>query len=570
MWKRALLALLALAYVGPAVALDLQSTTAPGRSVPSLTNGEIAINRADRTLFFKNVDGTIGSGALMNATTAGRQAVEQGDASALSARPTAGSISRTLKDLLSNEVYAANYGAVPDDGLDDGPAIRQAILIAQQRRARLRLPGGVLNVCTDPADAEALLRITSVMELAGASRGTTIMPCATAGDRAVVLVKPPASAGGIRGAVLRDFTIGVLGQTRFGGDGIKIDTTNKFGFVAKLLVENVSVADAGAGKYSFRHINIWTDDGSGGTADGNKTGGLFASTIRDNDFFGGMKLTLTGDSNNIERNIITGPNEGIYYEAINTGAATHRIVGNNITASGDTIYLKGGQQIKILENQLESVGAYTGSQSSPATIVVDGTADWVIRNNNINAYTRNDVVLAINNARSGRLEPNSVNYASSHFLYRAVGSPGNIVERQLYELIDGVSSAGRSLVSVDAASVTLGVWQQLTLQNGWVVGSDATFRQGIWWMPLPDGTIRLSGAVRPGSGATVSPGTAIATFPAGYRVTNKASRLLVTGFSSGSFGQYSVVLNLAGGITIETAAPAGFYQFDGISFSIRP
>ncbi|AWI88168.1 hypothetical protein C0214_07820 [Methylobacterium sp. DM1] len=76
MWKRLLLSVSALALVAPAFAIDLQSTTVPGRAVPSLSNGEIAINRADRNLFFKNADGMTGIGALLNALPSGRKAVE--------------------------------------------------------------------------------------------------------------------------------------------------------------------------------------------------------------------------------------------------------------------------------------------------------------------------------------------------------------------------------------------------------------------------------------------------------------------------------------------------------------
>ncbi|MBB2961129.1 hypothetical protein [Methylobacterium sp. R2-1] len=162
---------------------------------------------------------------------------------------------RALKDLLSNEIYAVNSGVVADDGIDDGPALRKALRFAQIRGARLRLPPGVIAVSPDPLDeAEALLRITSLVEIAGASRGSRIEPCAAAGDRAVIQVKPLADSGGIRGAVQRDFSIGKLGSKRFGGDGIHIDTTTRNGFVAKLLVENFSIADTGPGKWSVVHV----------------------------------------------------------------------------------------------------------------------------------------------------------------------------------------------------------------------------------------------------------------------------------------------------------------------------
>lgn len=99
------LAALLLASAGPGHALDLQSTTAPGRAVPSLTAGELAINRADRTLFFKNVDGSLARGALMDATAAGRKTVEQGDGSDLAARAPGATASRLLSDFLGSAQF---------------------------------------------------------------------------------------------------------------------------------------------------------------------------------------------------------------------------------------------------------------------------------------------------------------------------------------------------------------------------------------------------------------------------------------------------------------------------------
>lgn len=453
--------------------------------------------------------------------------------------------------------YATFYGVVANTGTDQGTALRRALKVAQDNKFSLRLPAGVINVGVDLADADAVLRIDRLMALEGDSRGTVIQPMASVGTRAVILIKPLTNGGGIRGLTVKNLSIGTLGVTRNGGDGIKVDTTNTNGFVAKLLVENVGVANAGAGFYSFIHIN---------TQAANATGGMFAATIRDNDFFGGTKFVVTGDSNNIERNIITGPNEGIYYEPT-VGAATHRIVGNNITAAGDTIYIKGGQQIKILENQLESIGTYTGVQALPATITCDGAVDVVIRDNNINCYATRDAVAAINSSRGVRVEPNTVTYAADHFLFRAVAAPGNLVERQITETAGGSSVVGRSLVSIDAASWTMGVWQQLPLLNGWTEAADANYRNGLWWMPLPDGTVRLAGQVLYNA---TNPTLPIANFPATFRISGKAQRLMVLGNNNGVYGAYVIVLDLAGNILGEGVKPNVFYQFDNASFSTRP
>ena len=53
---------LVLALAAPAAAFDIQSSTTPGNAPAALSQGEIAINRADRTLFFKNVDGSLEPG----------------------------------------------------------------------------------------------------------------------------------------------------------------------------------------------------------------------------------------------------------------------------------------------------------------------------------------------------------------------------------------------------------------------------------------------------------------------------------------------------------------------------
>ncbi|MER2251887.1 hypothetical protein ABS772_18375 [Methylorubrum podarium] len=480
---------------------------------------------------------------------------------------TPGGIARTLADMLANEVYAVNYGVVANDGIDDSVAARKALKAAMDRRGTVVWPAGNISLCTDPADAEALLRIDRFVNMRG-TRTTQFNPCPEAGTRSTILIKPLAN-NPIRGAFIKDLIV-----VPAGGDAIRVETPDTNGVVAKLLVENVGTGMPQKGYYAFRHINSYTADAQGNPLTGNFTGGMFGSTFRDSDFIGGMRFELTGDSNNIERNVINGPNEGIYYKAIG-GAATHRINGNNITATGDTIVIDGGQQVYITENQLEAVGDYTGSRTNPAVITIINAISVAVRNNNINAYSRSDAVAALSGSQGVSVEANTVNYAANKLLFRAVASPNNTVGRQLYEGIGGAPKTGQSLVSVDAASPTIGVWQQLTLLNNWAAASDTSFRQGLWWMPLTDGTIRLAGTV---AGGTTTAGTSIATLPANFRPVNKAVRLpglvylnnIVNG-SPWATGVYLV--DLSGNISIQfmpTIGAGSFLQFDGSSFSIRP
>ena len=500
-----------------------------------------------------------------------------GDVSNMTVTPTYGGIARSLTDLFSTQLYAINFGVVPG-AADSGPALRTALTRAQDLSARLILPPGVINVCggTDP---EALLRIERFMDLVGTSQKSRIEPCADAGNRAVLMVKPLTNGGGIRGMVMRDFSIGIPGvQRNYGCDAIKLDTTNKNGFIAKLLVENIGTSSRGAGCYGLNHVNVYTTDTSTTPPThltGNPTGGVFGSTFRDSDFIGGMRFQLTGDSNNIERNIIAGPNEGIYYNAIHTGAAAHRITGNNITATGDTIVIDAGQQVYITENQLEAVGDYTGSRTNPAVITILGTLSVAIRNNNINAYTRSDAVAALNGASGVVIEDNTVNYGTGKYLLRAANSPNNAVERQLYEGYNSTNITGKSRVLLDAASITMGVWQQLTTLNNWTTGPDTNFRQGLWWMPLRDGGIRLSGVI---AGGTTTAGTAIAALPAPYR-PSKALRFPAMTYTANlvngtAWGMGVFIVDAGGNINIQAvptmAATGSFLQFDGANFNIRP
>lgn len=68
----------------PALALDMRFSPTPGNTPGALKDDTLGINRADGKLFWKRPDGSPGVGTLLDATAAGRSAVEQGDASGLS------------------------------------------------------------------------------------------------------------------------------------------------------------------------------------------------------------------------------------------------------------------------------------------------------------------------------------------------------------------------------------------------------------------------------------------------------------------------------------------------------
>jgi hypothetical protein len=117
-----------LALAGPALAFDVKTSTTPGNVPTLVTPGEIAINRADKTLFFKKSDNTVGTATLLNALAAGKKAVEQGDASDLIAKapglPAGASLATWLATpyfLAASTPYVANaYASAP--GAESGKA----------------------------------------------------------------------------------------------------------------------------------------------------------------------------------------------------------------------------------------------------------------------------------------------------------------------------------------------------------------------------------------------------------------------------------------------------------------
>lgn len=133
---------LPLACVASAHAFDLQSTTAPGRAVPSLSNGEIAINRADKNLFFRNVDGSIGRGSLLDATAAGRKAVEQSKADELTV--PRGNVLRRLMDKVGELPWTpADIGPVDTTGVTPADTVLSALVGVQ---GVVDLPAGTYRI----------------------------------------------------------------------------------------------------------------------------------------------------------------------------------------------------------------------------------------------------------------------------------------------------------------------------------------------------------------------------------------------------------------------------------------
>jgi hypothetical protein len=127
------------------------------------------------------------------------------------------------------------------------------------------------------------------------------------------------------------------------------------------------------------------------------------------------------------------------------------------------------------------------------------------------------------------------------------------------------ASAQAQTLKAGTANVLRATFQQLSLQNSWVAGADPSFRQGLYWAPLADGTVRLAGTI---SGGTTTPGTVIAVLPAAYHPAT-TMRIPVVVFDGAAWALGVLIVDTAGVISVQSLGGNVIVQLDGVSFSLR-
>ncbi|MGI9065981.1 MAG: NosD domain-containing protein [Pyrinomonadaceae bacterium] len=158
-------------------------------------------------------------------------------------------------------------------------------------------------------------------------------------------------------------------------DGVRIDLTAFAGTHVGFDMDRVWVSPSSG--YNLRLVNPTNNDG------------FVFPVIRGCAFQGGglgaVFMQRLGDSAVFRDNIFSGAGPGLELSFTN-GAAQIVIEKNNITSLGGGIILHNGQQVKIVENQIEQNGVYTGAEV--ASVVLKGDTaqigDSEIHSNNIN------------------------------------------------------------------------------------------------------------------------------------------------------------------------------------------
>lgn len=164
------------------------------------------------------------------------------------------------------------------------------------------------------------------------------------------------------------------------------------------------------------------------------------SMICDNAFWGGVKMTGIGDSNEFLRNIVrtqvnTVPTPGIECTVTDNGigsAGHNAIVGNNIDCSGGGILLHNGRHWQILRNNIEQ----STGQGTSIGAVIDlrgdvGRLDMPVVTDNVSAIFGTSIAaraLAIGNADRAYVDGNKFDSDSprNQAVWNRVGAVGSI------------------------------------------------------------------------------------------------------------------------------------------------
>lgn len=415
----------------------------------------------------------------------------------------------------------------------------------------LWLPEGRYLV-TDASPNNYCLSITKPITIIGAGFYTAIVPKSTVGSAAdTVRIEPSVSVW--CKITLLNFTIGSTNTgTRYGNRGVFLYTNAAGSNAPKFTMRDMSIYQGSGGPgYSFVHIN---------TAANNPNGGMYAALIQNCTLVGGIYLSDSGDSNVIQKNIVSGSNIGILYSLV-SGASCLSIEDNNITATGGAIKGDYGSRTVIRHNNIEMP---SGSGSNGAIVDFNGgngvayqcsftdnhisafgtsTVTTAVRVRNMNGMdiARNtflsgasSLVTAINvldgSAQNVRIHPNT--YGAAPQFSASAYAGGTTYTAGAY-----VTSSGYNWVSLQAANTghapeASPTWWQLTsgprildggtgtcgvikplpaLQNGWVYYG--TSRSIPLMFKDVTGVVHLQGAVASG---TTTAGTALTALPAGF------------------------------------------------------
>jgi hypothetical protein len=334
-------------------------------------------------------------------------------------------------------------------------------------------------------------------------------------------------------------------QARPGRFGIYLDTTAAGAILPKMTIRDNYIGQSSTSSYSIWHEN---------NAVNNINGGMYAALIENNFLFGGIRLKKSGDSNVIEKNVISevsgAATVGVYADLV-TGASLLAITDNNITANLGAIRIDDGSRAKIERNNIEQT---VSGASDNAMINISGTVGAMstptIRDNHCGAFTGTGITanIRIRNCAGAIIEGNTLLPASASTIGIDIGSDCTNTH-----LDNNTNGTGGSANVLDNGVGTEGVFKTPALLNSWAnVGSG----QQLTGYVKEGATVLITGVI---TGGTVA--ATIFTLPVGFR---PESAIIIPAFKGTGIG--TITVNSNGNVVATDLATA---QTNSFSASFR-
>lgn len=470
---------------------------------------------------------------------------------------------RPLRDKFRDTLSVRDFGAVGDGVTDDTQALRRAF--AEAAGCTLLIPRGRYMVRN--GDTGWGVTWTRQMRIIGDGPG--------GGWTGTVIFKDPAEApsGSIISIHPEAHLSAGATNSSFGWhmEGIRLAGPNAdYGLYIGLGAARF-LAKATFRNNAFAPVRHWCFFQTKSMEDDD---GFFTSIIEDNFFEsseggGCIRLNRAGDSLTIANNTIAGPGQGLHMDVI-AGAAMQIIRENNVTAGGG-IVVEGGNQTKIINNQMEQVLPSVNGYGAQIYLRLGTSCE--IRGNNLNNHGKAHNIRLADTTYSA-IDGNLLNvYWSTPTDWKHLLMEGACFANSLGTTNQYIGAGGGTVTPsvVDATALpTIDLYKPLTLAGGWVAYGDASFVQGLAYRLNPDRSVSLRGQITGGSTAA---GTTIATLPVGARPTGAAvrisARLLIGGGQQ--WVTWSFFVTVDGQIQrdgVVTPSPISFVSFDGARFDI--
>lgn len=403
--------------------------------------------------------------------------------------------------------------------LDVTAPLQAAINACGNSGRELHLEQGYYLV-TDASPNNYCLQITKPITIRGDGFYAAIVPKSSIGASADTIQVAPDASYWCK-LLFENFTLGNPNTgTRYGNRGIAIITTPAGSNAPKPTLRDVTILKSASG-YGLEHDN---------NAANNPNGGMYGALIDQCTIDGGIKLSLSGDSNTIRNCIMTGPNIGVFASLV-TGASLLSIEDNNITNDGGGIKIDGGNRPQIIRNNIEQVNP--GGSNNAMIDINAGDATVVngyIAHNHLGAFNGSGITanIRIRNSLGMKVENNTLLPAgAAGYGIDIDTSTGTIVGRHQF----GTAAAFSQLVKLGASAAgTIGVKIPLApyLVNSWVE-YDATNYDSPYFIKDENGLVKFGGALKNGTGS--APAFSVAcTVPAAYR----PSKAVFVGLPNGS------------------------------------